>query len=316
MFGLFKKPEPVIVPTFLQVDAFWTIGSGPPRESSDSASNKVDEPRPAGPINVVQPSSTNSGRRFAALLWPIAGLAAVVATTSVSFILLVHPTDEKHSATTVPALTASPTDLEDTPAAIAMGPATSPKQAPELAATNPIPAPAVPPEAAAPIVAIAPGARTPDTAPTAPIPAAAAPLEEAAPIVAIAPGALAPDTAPTAAIPAAAAPQEEAAPIVAAAPAALAPDTAPTAPIPAAAIPPEEVAPIVGAAPSALTPNTAPTVPTPATATPPAAPRTSTVEIAALLARGDSLFGAGDVCTALLRARYRRRRRAGGVEIG
>jgi hypothetical protein len=178
VFGLFKKPEPVIVPTFLQVDAFWTIGSGPPRESSDSASNKVDEPRPPGPMNVVQPSSTSSGRRFAALLWPIAGLAAVVATTSVSFILLVHPTDEKLSATTVPALTASPTDLEGTPAAIAMGRATSPKQAPELAATDPIPAPAVPPEAAAPIVAIAPGAHTPDTAPTASIPAAAAPLEE------------------------------------------------------------------------------------------------------------------------------------------
>jgi hypothetical protein len=83
------------------------------------------------------------------------------------------------------------------------------------------------------------------------------------------------------------------------APTALTPGTASTDAI-AAPAPQEEAAPIVTAAPGALMPGTAPTVSSPAPAALPVKPGASTVEISALLARGDSLFGVGDVASARL----------------
>src|SRR5216683_1319726 len=199
------------------------IGSRTQRESSDSATNRVDEVRPFRPMEVAQPSSPSLGQRFAALLPLTAGFAAVLAIAGVSLYVLVYllvpPADEKLAATTALTLKASLTAPEDTPAAA-------------------MPAPVKPPEEAVPIVAVAPGALAPGTPAPAAMPAPAAPPEEAPPIVAVAPGALAPGTAPALAIPAPAAPSEEL--------------------------------------------------------------RASTAEISALLARGDSLFGIGDVASARL----------------
>ena len=126
----------------------------------------------------------------------------------------------------------------------------------------------------------------------------------------VAPTALTPGTAPTVSSPAPA-PQEEASPIVAAAPGALMPGTAPTVSSPAPA-PQEEAAPIVAAAPGALMPGRAPTVSSPAPAALPVEPGASTVEISALLARGDSLFGVGDVASA--RLFYERATNAGDAQ--
>ena len=116
--------------------------------------------------------------------------------------------------------------------------------------------------------------------------------------------------APTVAMPAPA-PQEEA-PIVAATPGALTPGTAPTVSSPVPAAPPEEAPPIVAAAPGMLGPDRAPTVSSPAAAAPPVEPSASTVEISALLARGDSLFGVGDVASA--RLFYERATNAGDAQ--
>jgi hypothetical protein len=62
---------------------------------------------------------------------------------------------------------------------------------------------------------------------------------------------------------------------------------------------PKNASPIVSASPDAA-PATAPTTAAPAAVTPPSEPRASTTETAALLARGDSLFGMGDVSSARL----------------
>jgi polysaccharide biosynthesis/export protein len=109
---------------------------------------------------------------------------------------------------------------------------------------------------------------------------------------------------------------EEAASIVAAAPVALAPATTPTVAPPAPA-PLEEATQIAAAAPSALAPGTAPTVAMFGPATPPAEPRASTLnisaaEISAHLARGDSLFGVGDITSA--RLYYQRAADAGDAQ--
>ena len=93
-------------------------------------------------------------------------------------------------------------------------------------------------------------------------------------------------------------PLEEAAPIVAAAPGALALGTAPAVAMPVLA-PPEEASQIVAVAPDAFAQGTAPAVAMPAPA-PPKELRASTAEISPLLARGDSLFGVGDVASARL----------------
>lgn len=116
---------------------------------------------------------------------------------------------------------------------------------------------------------------------------------------------------PTVAMPAPAL-QEEAAPIVAAAPGALTPGTVPTVSSPAPAASPEEALPIVAAVPGMLGPGTAPTVSSPAAAAPPVEPGASTVEISGLLARGDSLFGVGDVASA--RLFYERATNAGDAQ--
>jgi TPR repeat protein len=108
------------------------------------------------------------------------------------------------------------------------------------------------------------------------------------------------------------APPEEAAAIAAVAPDALAPGTAPAVAMPAPSAPPEEVAPIVAVAPDARAPGTAPVVPRRVEAAPPEERSASTVEISALLARGDSLFGTGDVTSA--RLFYERATNAGDAQ--
>ena len=64
--------------------------------------------------------------------------------------------------------------------------------------------------------------------------------------------------------------------------------------------------------PTALTPGTAPTVSSPAPAALPVEPGASIAEISALLARGDSLFGVGDVASA--RLFYERAANAGDAQ--
>ncbi len=158
------------------------IGSRTQRESSDSATNCVDELRPLRPMEVAQTSSPSLGQRFAALLSLIAGFAAVLAMAGVSLYLLAYllapPADEKLAATTAPALNASATSPKNALAAIAMVSATSPERAPEFSTTNSTPAPAAPPEEAPPIVAVTPSALAPGTAPPVAIPAPATPPEE------------------------------------------------------------------------------------------------------------------------------------------
>ncbi len=280
------------------------IGSRTQRESSDSATNCVDELRPLRPMEVAQTSSPSLGQRFAALLSLIAGFAAVLAMAGVSLYLLAYllapSADEKLAATTAPALNASATSPKNTPAAIATVSATSPERAPEFSTTNSTPAPAVSPEEAPPIVAVTPSALAPGAAPAVGIPAPAVSPEEAPPIVAVAPSALAPGTPAAVGIPAPAVSPEEAPPIVAVTPSALAPGTPAAVGIPAPAVSPEEAPPIVAVTPGALAPGAAPAVVIPAPAAPPEELRASTAEISALLARGDWLFGIGDVASARL----------------
>jgi hypothetical protein len=258
--------------------------SGTERESADGATGHVDGLWPLGPMEIAQPSNPSLGRRLVSLLSLAAGLAAFVAMASMALYVLVYllvpPADEKLAATTAPARNASPTDPAVTPApGTAMVSATSLERAPELAATIAMPAPIAPREEPAPTVADAPGALTP--APAAAIPAPAAPREEPAPTVADAPGVPTPGTAPAAAIPGPAAP-------------------------------PKQAAPIVAVVPDAPRPDTAPTVSRPAPAAPPDALRSSAVEVSALLMRGDSLFGAGDVASA--RQFYERASNAGDAQ--
>jgi hypothetical protein len=63
---------------------------------------------------------------------------------------------------------------------------------------------------------------------------------------------------------------------------------------------PKSAPPSASASPDIPSPATAPTVVAPPAPTPPSEPRASTAETAALLARGDSLFGVGDVSSARL----------------
>jgi hypothetical protein len=63
---------------------------------------------------------------------------------------------------------------------------------------------------------------------------------------------------------------------------------------------PKSASPSASASPDIPSPATAPTVVAPPAPTPPSEPRESTAETAALLARGDSLFGVGDVSSARL----------------
>jgi len=63
---------------------------------------------------------------------------------------------------------------------------------------------------------------------------------------------------------------------------------------------PKNTAPTVSQPPGAPPPATAPTAVAPTAVTPPSEPRASAAETAALLARGDSLFGVGDVSSARL----------------
>jgi hypothetical protein len=95
-------------------------------------------------------------------------------------------------------------------------------------------------------------------------------------------------------------------------PAASSPDVAPAAPgdlsgakpdatpVVAKLEVPENASPSISASPDAPSPATVPTALGPADVTPPSEPRASTAETAALLARGDSLFGVGDVTSARL----------------
>ncbi len=107
-----------------------------------------------------------------------------------------------------------------------------------------------------------------------------------------------PEFSATNSMPAPVNPPEKAAPIVTVAPGALALGTAPAVAMPAPA-PPEEASQIVAVAPDAFAPGTAPAVAMLAPA-PLRELRASTAEISALLARGDSLFGVGDVASARL----------------
>lgn len=122
----------------------------------------------------------------------------------------------------------------------------------------------------------------------------------------------APELAATIAMPAPIAPREEPALTVADAPGVPTPGTAPAAAIPGPAAPPKQAAPIVAVVPDAPRPDTAPTVSRPAPAAPPGALRSSAVEVSALLMRGDSLFGAGDVASA--RQFYERATNAGDAQ--
>jgi hypothetical protein len=295
------------------------IGSGTEPEG-------LDELRPIRPVEVSQSSKPGLGQRFASLLSLAAGLAAIVAMASVGLYMLVHLlvpfSAEKLAATTSPTLKASAPILnafakaaEDTPAAaIAMPSAVAPEPALEFSSTNPMPQP---PAEAAPIIAVAPGALALGTAPGIAVPAPAVPPEEATPIIA-----LAPRTAPAVAMPAPEVPPEEATPTVA-----LAPGTASAVAMPAPAAPPEEATPIVAVAPGALALDKAPVVATPgsaispevgqtlamaALAAPPEQLRPPTAPISALVARGDSLFGVGDVASA--RLFYRRASDAGDAQ--
>jgi TPR repeat protein len=63
---------------------------------------------------------------------------------------------------------------------------------------------------------------------------------------------------------------------------------------------PKNAPPSISASPDAPPPATAPTAVAPTAVTPPSEPRASTAETAALLARGDALFGVGDVSSARL----------------
>jgi cytoskeletal protein RodZ len=63
---------------------------------------------------------------------------------------------------------------------------------------------------------------------------------------------------------------------------------------------PKSASPSASASPDIPPPATAPTVVAPPAPTPPSEPRASAAETAALLARGDSLFGVGDVSSARL----------------
>jgi len=110
----------------------------------------------------------------------------------------------------------------------------------------------------------------------------------------------APEFPATNSMPAPVKPPDETTPIVTAAPGSIVPGTASTVPSPAPTKPPEEAAPIVAVAPGAFAPGTAPAVTMPAPTGPPESLRASTAEISALLARGDSLFGVGDIASARL----------------
>jgi len=258
-----------------QQNARPTLAQGTPAPISQRSDSATDSaPQRESPIEVAQPLSRSFGQRFASRRPLIAGLAAVLATAGVSLYALVYlvvpPPDEKPAATTAPALKAAPTVPADTPAtATTNASATSTERAPEFPATNSMPTPVKPPDEAAPIVTAAPGSIAPGTASTVPTPAPAKPPEEAAPIVAAAPGSIGPGTASTV-------------------------------PTPAPAKPPEEAAPIVAVAPGAFAAGTAPAVAMPAPTGPPEKLRASTAEISALLARGDSLFGVGDIASARL----------------
>ena len=109
-----------------------------------------------------------------------------------------------------------------------------------------------------------------------------------------------PELAATSPMPALAAPPDEAPPTVPAAPRPPAPDRPPTRATRVPAPPPEEAVPTVATPPGDSAPDTAPAVAMPDPAASPAEPRASTVEVLALLARGDSLFGVGDVTSARL----------------
>src|SRR5437879_221188 len=81
------------------------IDSTTQREGSDSITNRADEPRLVRPMELAQPLSPSFGRRFAALLLLIAGVAAVLAIAGVSVYVLVYPpADEKLATTTAPSL--------------------------------------------------------------------------------------------------------------------------------------------------------------------------------------------------------------------
>ncbi len=79
-----------------------------------------------------------------------------------------------------------------------------------------------------------------------------------------------------------------------------APELAATNSMPGPVAPPEEAAPIVAVARGAFAPGTAPAVAIPPPAVPSEELRASTAESSALLERGDSLFGVGDVASARL----------------
>jgi hypothetical protein len=294
------RPEPAPgtpAPTSPRSDS--VIDSTTQREGSDSVTNRADEPRLVRPMELAQPLGPSFGQRFAALLPLIAGAVLAIAGVSV-YVLVYPPADEKLATTTAPGLKAPPVPADAPAEAKKVATATSPERAPEFSARGSMPAPVKPPEEAPPIVTVAPAALAPGAASAVPTRDPAKPPTEGAPIAAAASGALAPGTAPAVPTPDPAKPAAEAPPIAAVAPGALTPGTAPAAPMPTPAALPAEAAPVVAVVPGAFTPDTAPAVPMPAPAKPPAKLRASTAESSALLARGDSLFGVGDVASARL----------------
>jgi hypothetical protein len=257
-------------------------------------------------------SHPSSGRRFAALRSPIAQLAIIGVAATAGGLLLLHPAGEKLAVMATSVLHPFPLPSEGASLTLMMSSALPPEHAPELTTTGPMPAPAtIPRDEGLQTSAAAPAALTPDTTRTVAPPGPAL-LTEVAPIVAAAP---APDTTPIVAQPDTA-PLTEAALIVAPTPVAPPPDTTPIVAQPNTA-PLTEAALIVAPTPVAPAPDTAPTVAKTGPVTPPAEPRASTlkisaVEVSALLMRGDSLLGAGDVASA--RQFYERATDAGNAQ--